>query len=83
MAISLKHQVVGCCCMAFPCNTKYEGAVDPGSLQVQDQPGDLAGRMCVSHAALQWQGENYRSSHLLSSLGRTALHPEKQNTSLP
>lgn len=38
-AISLKHQVMGCCCMAFACNTEYEGAVDPGSLQVQDQPG--------------------------------------------
>ncbi|XP_064568206.1 uncharacterized protein LOC135447220 [Zonotrichia leucophrys gambelii] len=25
--------------MAFPCNTKCDGAVDPGSLQVQDQPG--------------------------------------------
>lgn len=76
MAISLKHEVMGCRCLTFVYNTKYEGAVDPGSLQVQNQPGKVClARLAVTIPYFQRQAENYCSCHLLSHLGRTSLHP--------
>lgn len=83
MAISLKRQVMWHCCLAFFFyNTKHEGAVEPGSLQVQNQPG----KVCVAQHALAILYFSSRVKIAAAAICCPVLGalnvPEKQNKSL-
>jgi len=83
IAISLKHEVMGCRCLAFVYNVKYEGAVDSGSLEVQNQPG----KICLARRALTILSFGGRVKTIAAAICHPILEgllytPEKQNTSL-
>lgn len=83
MAISLKHEVMGCRCLTFVYNTKYEGAVDPGSLQVQNQPGKVClARHAVTIPYFSGRVKTTAAAICCPILEGLLYTPEKQNTSL-